>query len=292
MFAAPGYVTNLAAVATNDTTITISWDGVTPEGGDFFAIYSSETSGFAPAEANYIGMVDASLSAFQHHPVAGCHYYRVSYVGGAGYMGGYSSEAGECTAGPDLVAPTVTVTFPNGGEAYEPGDPIEIQWVATDNNTVDSVSIFYSEDNGGVFTLIASSEPNDSTYQWIAPDISSDSCLVRVVAYDPSLLTGEDVSDAIFTIRIISTDDELPSAAFALSQNFPNPFNPATTINYSVRAGGGQVSLRIFDVSGRVVCTLVDGQQSEGAKSVTWNGTNDARPEGRERYLLLPDDRA
>jgi hypothetical protein len=191
-------------------------------------------------------------------------------------MGGYSNEAGECTAGPDLVAPTVTVVYPNGGEAFEPGDFIDIQWVATDNNAVDSISIFYSENNGTDFTLIASSEPNDSTYQWTAPDISSDSCLVRVVAYDPALLTGEDVSDAIFTIKIVSTDDELPAATWALSQNFPNPFNPTTTIHYDVKAGGGQVSLRVFDVSGRVVRTLVNESQTAGSKSITWNGTNDA----------------
>ncbi len=275
LFAAPAYVQNLVAVVTNDTTITISWDGRTPVGGDYYAIYSEGTSGFAPAESNFIGTVGASINVFQHHPVAGCHYYRVSYIDGAGYMSGYSNESGECTAGPDLVAPVVTVTYPNGGEAFEPGDPIEIQWVATDNNNVDSVSIFYSENAGGAFTLIASSEPNDSSYAWIAPDISSDSCLVRVVAYDPSLLTGEDVSDAIFTIKIVSTDGELPAVTWALSQNFPNPFNPTTTIHYDVKAGGGQVSLRVFDVSGRVVRTLVDGSQTEGSKSVTWNGTND-----------------
>ena len=276
VFAAPDYVQNLLAVVTNDTTITISWDGRTPVGGDFYAVYSAATSGFAPEEMNFIGTVDASLSTLQHHPVAGCNYYRVSYIGASGYMSGYSNEAGECTAGPDMVVPTVTVTYPNGGEAFEPGDPIEIQWVATDNNTVDSVSIFYSENGGGAFTLIASSEPNDSTYAWIAPDISSDSCLVRVVAYDPAMLTGEDVSDAVFAIKTVSTDDELPAATWALSQNFPNPFNPNTTIHYNVKAGGGQVSLRVFDVSGRVVRTLVNGSQTAGAKSVTWNGTNDA----------------
>ena len=275
VFAAPGHVTNLIAVVTNDTTITISWDGRTPEGGDYYAIYSAGTSGFAPAESNFIGTVGAATNVFQHHPIAGCHYYRVSYIDGAGYMGGYSNEAGECTAGPDLVAPTVTVTYPNGGEAFKPGDTINVQWVATDNNKVDSVSIYYSENNGGAFTLIASSEPNDSIYTWIAPDISSDSCLVRVVAWDPALLTGQDVSDAIFTIRIVSTDDELPAVTWALSQNFPNPFNPSTTIHYDVKAGGGQVSLMVFDVSGRVVRTLVDGHQTEGSRSITWNGTND-----------------
>jgi len=63
--------------------------------------------------------------------------------------------------------------------------------------------------------------------------------------------------------------------AFALGQNVPNPFNPTTTILYDVSAGGGAVTLQIFDVSGRLVRTLVDGHQSPGSKSVVWNGTND-----------------
>ena len=275
VFAAPDYVQNLIAVVTNDTTITISWDGRTPEGLDYYAIYSDAASGFTPSGSNFIGTVDAATSVFQHHPVAGCHYYRVSYIDGVGYMSGYTNEAGECTAGLDPIPPTVAVTYPNGGEAFAPGDTINIQWVAYDNREVDSVSIYYSQNAGVDFSLLASSEPNDSSYTWIAPDISSDSCLVRVVAFDPGLLTGEDASDAIFTIKTVSTDGELPAVTYALSQNFPNPFNPTTTIHYDVKAGGGQVSLRVFDVSGRLVRTLVDGDQTEGARSIVWNGTND-----------------
>ena len=62
---------------------------------------------------------------------------------------------------------------------------------------------------------------------------------------------------------------------FALGQNVPNPFNPTTTIHYDVPAGAGAVSLRVYDVSGRLVRTLVDGHEAPGSKSVLWNGTND-----------------
>ena len=64
-------------------------------------------------------------------------------------------------------------------------------------------------------------------------------------------------------------------ATFALGQNVPNPFNPATVIRYDVPAGGGDVSLRIYDVGGRLVRTLVDGVETPGEKSVTWNARND-----------------
>jgi flagellar hook assembly protein FlgD len=55
----------------------------------------------------------------------------------------------------------------------------------------------------------------------------------------------------------------------------PNPFNPSTTIRYDVPAGGGVVSLRIYDVSGRLVRKLVDGRQTAGQKQVIWSGTDD-----------------
>lgn len=63
---------------------------------------------------------------------------------------------------------------------------------------------------------------------------------------------------------------------FLLHQNVPNPFNPATLIRYEVPPGGGRVSLAIYDVEGRLVQTLVDGFESAGIKSVSWDGRNTA----------------
>jgi hypothetical protein len=68
---------------------------------------------------------------------------------------------------------------------------------------------------------------------------------------------------------------ETRPAEFSLRQNFPNPFNPTTTIRYDVPASGGHVGLRVYDVTGRLVRTLVNGEQTPGAKKVVWNGTND-----------------
>jgi hypothetical protein len=62
---------------------------------------------------------------------------------------------------------------------------------------------------------------------------------------------------------------------FALRQNIPNPFNPTTVIQYDVPETGGQVTLLIYDVAGRLVRTLVDGQQAAGEKRVTWIGDDD-----------------
>ncbi|MBM3307716.1 MAG: hypothetical protein FJY74_05270 [Candidatus Eisenbacteria bacterium] len=66
---------------------------------------------------------------------------------------------------------------------------------------------------------------------------------------------------------------------FGLRQNVPNPFNPVTAIGYDVPAGGGRVTLEVFDVSGRLVRTLVDGFVSEGVRSASWDGRDG---EGKE----------
>jgi hypothetical protein len=68
---------------------------------------------------------------------------------------------------------------------------------------------------------------------------------------------------------------ETPDSGFALLRNFPNPFNPVTTIVFSLPsgAGDGTLSLRIYDVLGRDIETLFDGRGSPGIQSVTWDAS-------------------
>jgi M6 family metalloprotease-like protein len=274
VFDAPGYVRNLLAAAMNDTTIGISWDGVPPAGLDYYAVYSDTALDFLPDISNFVGTVEAAVNSFMHHPVDGCRYYRVCVVDDSGHASGYSNGAGACAAGPDLIPPTVAVVYPAGGESFAPGDTVDIRWAAADNRQVDSISIFYSGNSGRDYNLVAHGEPNDSLYRWIAPEIASDSCLVRIVAFDPGKLTGEDVCDGLFAIRGTTGVGDLPAIAFSLKQNYPNPFNPSTTIDYSV-AKTSPVEIAIFDVNGRRVKTLFSGIKTQGIYKAVWNGKND-----------------
>ena len=103
---------------------------------------------------------------------------------------------------PDAVAPTVTVIKPIGGEIFYIGTQDTIRWTASDNLGVDHINIYYSTDGGGTFPYtVSTGEANDGVYLWTIPSTMSNSCIVKVVAYDAALTQGSDVSNAVFTIR-------------------------------------------------------------------------------------------
>jgi len=68
-------------------------------------------------------------------------------------------------------------------------------------------------------------------------------------------------------------DETKPVHVFALEGAHPNPFNPSTTISYSI-ASGGPVRVLVYDVRGALVRTLIDGNQPAGRQSVSWDGTD------------------
>ena len=78
----------------------------------------------------------------------------------------------------------------------------------------------------------------------------------------PSLLTG--INDG-------SQNDLIPSR-YLLSQNYPNPFNPTTMINYQLPINS-RVSMKVYDILGREVATIVDGYQTAGYHNVKFDGS-------------------
>jgi hypothetical protein len=81
--------------------------------------------------------------------------------------------------------------------------------------------------------------------------------------------------DDIHVTTDVPTDAGTPRAPYAdrLSAAYPNPFNPRTTIPFEL-AGRGAAELKIFDVAGRLVRTLLDGTYGKGPHTAAWDGTD------------------
>jgi flagellar hook assembly protein FlgD len=74
-----------------------------------------------------------------------------------------------------------------------------------------------------------------------------------------------------FNTMSLSREAKIAPEEYSLSDAYPNPFNPTTTLSFSVPTEG-VLSLNIYDMTGRLVSTLVDGNLKQGYHSITWNG--------------------
>ena len=119
---------------------------------------------------------------------------------------------------------------------------------------------------------------------WIAPGTPGDSVTVYLgiktgVWSDQQTLEYEVLIDDVSLVDVTGTGvaGEPPQIArsFELEQNYPNPFNPETSIRFQLPAHDA-VSLRVIDVSGRVVRTLLNGELASGQHIARWDGRDDA----------------
>jgi hypothetical protein len=141
-----------------------------------------------------------------------------------------------------------------------------------------------------VFEVIVAGESHVSPY--ISPSVSGTEIEIGVVSpqwyhgHDYYFVGWSDGGDtthvvtlpdtnvtymAIFSDEITGDEVEPLPLADMLHQNHPNPFNPSTTISFSLRERG-HASLAVYDVAGRLVRILAEGVMEAGPREVTWDG--------------------
>ena len=112
--------------------------------------------------------------------------------------------------------------------------------------------------------------------------------------------TGDYTINSVIVANVLSEAmeieliDRILPDVFELSQNFPNPFNPNTQIQF-ILGTEGLVSLNILDIQGRLVSSLINGSNyPAGYYNITWDGTNTMGtqvPSGMYLYKLVSENK-
>ena len=148
----------------------------------------------------------------------------------------------------------------------------------------DQLEVSVSVDGGSSWTPIDIVMDNAAYWERVAIDLGSyvaltDQTIFRVLACD---LEGASIIEAAIDDFAVETfsgsgstavgDGDLPTGdVFRLAQNHPNPFNPVTTIKFSLRHAS-DVELSIYSLDGRKVTTLVRESMPAGSHDVVWDG--------------------
>lgn len=136
--------------------------------------------------------------------------------------------------------------------------------------------------------VMISSEPDDGDYHSFTYSQANARWVVYSDANNPGNVFKYVVRAYVSTDPVTNAGRvvELLPKSFTLHQNYPNPFNPATVIRYFLpdEAARHVVSLRVYNMLGQEVTTLVDAQQEAGEYRVQWNA--DGLPSGVYYYRL------
>ena len=135
---------------------------------------------------------------------------------------------------------------------------------------VASGNVVFAGTAGGVF------ESTDGGARWIPVNAGLSDLEVRALACPGNYLYAGTNNSALWRrplaemfTSVRPALNGLPEVA-TLEQNYPNPFNPSTQINYSIPKATN-VTLKVYDVLGREIATLVNERKQSGAYKVTWN---------------------
>jgi len=105
----------------------------------------------------------------------------------------------------------------------------------------------------------------------------TDNTVMSAETYDYRLADVDYDGNKVYhsmTVMGVSPNDVVPET-FTLYPAYPNPFNPVTTIRFDIPEGAANLlSLRIFDINGGLVETLMDGQREPGIYTVQWDGSD------------------
>ena len=171
--------------------------------------------------------------------------------------------------------PKIAITSPAEGAIWTGGSQQSVNWESV--NVTMGVFIGLSVDGGLNWEWLngGSPVPNYGTYRFTVPNTPSTTCKIRMTTQTDWYYDW--FNSGYFTIirgadAVIDQSAEIPKS-YALNQNYPNPFNPNTIISYSIPKPKF-VSIKIYDVLGREIETLVNEERPGGTYKIQFNGSD------------------
>ena len=181
--------------------------------------------------------------------------------------------------------------FPRGNEHFIRFSAQFVDWVSgVPDGELSYVKLEYSRfGNNGPWATISDSLPNNGRFQWTVPRISSLNCYIRYTAWTASD-TVTAVTPSAFSIsgEPVEVDNLNISNNKIFLQNYPNPFSQQTIIKFSIPQDCF-VELKIYDIKGKLVLTLVNKSFKAGFHNILWNGrdsNNKIIPSGIYLYQI------
>ena len=158
------------------------------------------------------------------------------------------------------------------GNVFAPQDSAEINW---QSSGIDSVNIYYSTDNGNSWnTIVNNYVAAKGSYKWYVPSVESDQCKIKIVNADAQSWHNTFKSDSTFTIgNPTGISSETHPQEYSLSANYPNPFNPSTTISYTLPVTSN-VKIRVYNLIGQLVAVLVNTVKPAGNHNVVFDASD------------------
>ncbi len=232
-------------------------------------------SGWRLIEPNHkIDLVITPLFHDQVVPFSDAYFWEGSCQV-AGEMNG-ESVAGQAFA--ELLhiyeAPIITLIAPNGGEQWDGSQPVTWKLENPDAGNPLTYDLFYQAASDTNYFLIAAGL-KDTMFYWDVSNLGYQHSLrIKIVGHSiDSTISGSDSSDDYFSIVAGTAIENLAERdlnSYQLFQNYPNPFNQSTTIRFRLPQRE-HVTLKVFDVKGRVVATLMDDNCAAGNFAVSFS---------------------
>lgn len=171
---------------------------------------------------------------------------------------------------------SLTPVFPKGSEKFTQYSAQFIDWTsAVPNGDSSFVKLEYSIcGSTGPWTTIADSLPNDGHCQWTVPEVNSQECYIRYKAWTATDTVMATTPQAFTILGEVGVDDIYTGNERILLWNYSNPFGLKTIIEYSLPKPAN-ISLKIYDVNGKVIETLLDEEyRPRGRNSIIWEPGN------------------